>query len=321
MQHKKQFNLTSFLWDLWCVGSVVGIWPRFIEPNLLKTTKLTLPLAIPDDLNGLKILQFSDLHLHPRVPKLFINRLKKKIQKFKPDLIVFTGDFICQGQLKESLSLKKFLSQLNAPYGCYAVLGNHDYSSYVSLNSSGEYDTVKDNSELIKKGLGLILKKREIKGAHTKNIASVTLHKELCELLQQTPFQLLHNETKVIKIKDSFLNLCGLGEYMAGMFKPEQAFSEYNKNYPGIILAHNPDVSAFLKKYPGELILSGHTHGGQVNLFGIWRYISVLENPKLMRGLIQIDNKKLYVNRGVGSTHPFRWFAPPEILLLTLKKK
>ena len=122
-------------------------------------------------------------------------------------------------------------------------------------------------------------------------------------------------------IKGAFLNVCGLGEYILGRSLPEIAFRDYDSRYPGIILAHNPDATPHLKNYPGQVILCGHTHGSQINLPWFAKKFTLLENPQYNRGLFKIsDNKWMYVNRGIGSLLPFRWFASPELTLLTLQK-
>ena len=101
---------------------------------------------------------------------------------------------------------------------------------------------------------------------------------------------------------------------------PDEAFKNYNPDYPGIILTHNPDTAP-VKGLSRRFIFSGHTHGGQVNLPYMWRRFTVLENMRFKKGLFKEHGKWIYVNRGIGSAIiPFRWFSPPEILLATLTK-
>lgn len=317
----KSFFLPDLLWDLWCLVSIVGIWPRFIEPNLLFTTKLTLPIHnLPQELKGFKILQFSDLHVNGSMPNFFIKKLIQKINALKPDLIAFTGDFLCYSQFGDKERLKAFLNSFSAPYGCYAVLGNHDYEKTVSINSMGEYDIQENASSLISKGFTRLTTETALKKMTTERAKAVDVHAGLVELLQETPFVLLNNQTRQIPVKSTFLNLCGLGEYTLGRCQPDLAFQNYDKQYPGIVLLHNPDGFPLLHNYPGDVILSGHTHGGQINLPWIWKKITLLENMLFKKGLFYIDQKWLYITRGVGSIMPFRWFAFPEIVLLTLEE-
>lgn len=312
----------DFFWDLWCIASIIGIWPRFIEPNLLATTRLTLEIPdLPKGLQGLKILQFSDLHWKEKISPLFLNKLLNKVDALAPDLIVFTGDFLCYSQLPDPETLKDFLCAFHAPYGCYAVLGNHDYEKYVSVNPSGDYDIHEKGSSPIKKGWKRLLSSRTLTKKITDRTRSLAFHQELIDCLNQSPFELLHNNTKLIPIKDTFLNICGLGEYTLGRCQPEIAYKNYDSKYPGIVLSHNPDGLPLLSDYPGDIVLCGHTHGGQVNFLGLSKRFMFLENPHLKRGLLNYNERKVYVNRGTGSVMPFRWFSTPELLLLTLEKQ
>lgn len=315
-------SLTKILWDLWCISSVIGIWPRFIEPRMISTTHLTLPLPnISPDLEGLKILQFSDLHFHSKVSDSFYKRLADKVKKLNPDVICFTGDFLCYGLIDDPLRLQQLLRSFNAPYGCYAVLGNHDYQEYVSIGENGDYDVINSDISTQRKGWKRLLTTTLVTGKKSSRIASVQLNEQLMKLMESQPFELLNNETKRIRIKDSYLNICGLEEYMLGRCRPEKAFLNYSKDDPGIVLVHNPDSLPSLIKYPGDIVLCGHTHGGQVNLPGLCKKFMLAEHQELKRGLHHFNGKKVYINRGIGSVMPFRWFSIPELLLLTLKRK
>lgn len=321
--NQKSFHLSDLLWDAWCVGSIVGIWPRFIEPQLLSYTKLRLKIdQLPFSLKGLKVVQFSDLHIQANLSDRFLDRLAAKLMATHPDILVFTGDFLCYSQLNEDQTrrLHGFLNKLSAKYGCYAILGNHDYAGYVSINEQGDYDILKEETDqsLITRGFQRLFSKTQLTKQVTPAARSIGLHNGLTDLLVQTPFKLLHNASCCIPIGDDYLNICGLGEYCLGKTDPQKAFSSYNPNYPGIILLHNPDGIPLLDGYPGDIILCGHTHGGQVNLPWMWKKFTLMENSLFKRGLIHHHNKWVYINRGIGSIFRFRWFAVPEILQLTL---
>lgn len=315
-------KITSpFLWDLFCASSLIGIWPRFIEPRLIFTTRLKLSIPhLSKDLSGLKILQISDLHLHSNTSKTFLDKLVKKCQALKPDIIALTGDFICYGKLQAPDELKSLLKRFHAPYGCYAVLGNHDYASFVSINSQGDYDVIRPpTSSSLSRAFSRLKESTILTKKTTEEAKHIPLHQELVALIQETPFKLLNNDSCLISINGSKLNICGLGEYCLKKLDTKEAFKNYDPNYPGIILLHNPDGAPFLENYPGDVILSGHTHGGQVNLPWMWKKFTLLENMNFKKGLVKTHNKWLYINRGLGSVLPFRWFSPPEILLLTLE--
>ncbi len=313
----------SWLWDSWCLLSLVGIWPRFIEPRLLAITKVDLFTArLCSKLNGLKILQFSDLHWNRSFSPAFQSKIIHKMKQLKPDLIVFTGDFIVRSQLQDREGLLSFLNKIKAPYGCFAVLGNHDYASYVTINENGDYDIEKEEEKnIILRGFKRLFFKTKLSRKISKQAKEIAVHSQLKELLSKTSFQLLHNENRLLQIKGCLLNICGLGEYMLGDCLPKKAFFKYQQSAVGIILTHNPDAIPSLLHYPGEYVLCGHTHGGQVNLPWIWKRLTKMEQLKFKRGLKQVKGKQIYINRGVGSQMQFRWFSLPELTLFTLKAK
>lgn len=310
----------DFIWDAWCIASIIGIWPRYIEPRLLSTTRLKVPIRdLPSSLNGLKILQFSDLHWGPDRSPMFLNKLIQKVEVLQPDVIVFTGDLLSYSILSEDEALQDFLSAFHAPYGCYAILGNHDYGEYVSVDQAGDYAISKKTDSPLTKGWKRLLSNITLTKKINPEVHQVPLHSDLVALLEKTPFKLLHNSTTLIPIKDSYLNICGLGEHMLGRCLPEEAFDGYDARYPGIVLLHNPDGLSALQDFPGDIVLCGHTHGGQVNLPGLVHKFMYLENRHLKRGLKKEGNKWVYINRGTGSVMPFRWFSIPEISLITLE--
>lgn len=317
-------NLGSFLVDAISIGSIVGIWPRYIEPRLLKKSYLKWSLA-PEHraLRGFKIVHFTDLHFHAASDLKFLSKVKKTLLDEKADIIVFTGDFLCYALLEKQEILKEFLSSLKAPKGCYCVFGNHDYASYVSRDMFGNYVVKKQINPLqgIYRGLKILCTKKNPKKGIVSVEAKKTLnHASLCRLLQDCQFQILENQTITLP---NGLNIVGLGEYSLGKCQPEIAFKNYKKECPGLILVHNPDAAIDLLNYPGDLILAGHTHGEQIHIaLPLLRELSKkllrVENPQYSRGLYQLEGKKLYINRGIGCHKPFRLGSIPEILVVTI---
>lgn len=309
----------ELLWDVACALSIVGIWPRFIEPNLLGVTRLTLPIRnLPPALLGLRIVHFSDLHFGPDVSDRYLAHLAETILRLRGDLLMFTGDFINYANLIQPQRLQAFLRRLSAPLGCYAILGNHDYEAYVGINPAGEYDTIENVPMEAVKALKRLWRKHPLAKRHASTLGRLRPHEQLMALLEESPFKLLHNETHQIAVEGAGLNICGLGEYMAKDLDLEKAFKTYDTTLPGIILAHNPDAVSRLKNYPGELILAGHIHGGQVNLPWVRDRFVISESPQYIQGSFLVDDRWLYVSRGVGSPVRFRWRTVPEVTTITL---
>jgi uncharacterized protein len=322
IEKKTSDYLIERLWDLWCIVSVIGIWPRFIEPELLFTSRHTIAIPeLPKELDGLKIVQISDLHFSHHTTSRFLERISKKIAHLTPDIIVFTGDLLTYSNLDNSPLLHRFLSSLHAPLGRFAILGNHDYSEYVTMANDGTfYKTADKRSEIIRGFSRLFMRDDTM---HSKEVVKepVEVLDPLIDLYSSSGFQVLQNETIHIGRKRQWVNLTGLGDLMAHQCLPQKAFQNYDMQAPGIILSHNPDSFPILESYPGNLYLFGHTHGGQVNLPGIWKRITAIQNKELKSGLFHINDRYLYVNRGLGAPLPFRWLAPPEISLLTLVRQ
>lgn len=310
----------NLYWDIFCFGSLLGIWPRFIEPRLLLLSSYFLPIErLQRELEGFKIVQLSDLHFNEQTAESLLKKIADKVNRQKPDLIAFTGDFICCGRLQRKERLKDFFNSLQSRFGTYAVLGNHDYAGYVSINRQGDYDHMDKIPSQIFKGLERLFRSYKLTKIVTDKARNLKYNEELVNLLNSCSVQLLHNTTRQISVKGTKLNITGLGEHMLGRVNPEQAFKEFQEDYRGIVLVHNPDALPKILEYPGDLILTGHTHGGQINLPYLWKKFSLLENQEFKKGLFYRKHKWIVVNRGVGSVMPFRLFAPPQIVSITLK--
>ncbi len=312
----------SLLVDFLSLASVVGIWPRFVEPRMLCTTELTWPLSPEKShLKGLTIVHLTDLHFHRKISQRFLDKVARRVASHRPDLILFSGDFICYSELESGERLKNFLNRLEAPLGSYCIFGNHDYSQYVSRGPEGIYDLIAPPNPMRGVWLGLktIFSSPSTGTGVSDRVLSIETHSELAALLKQTPFTLLDNATVTLPIG---LNLTGLGDLALGRCHPERAYKGYDPRFPGLVLSHNPDTFPRLLDYPGDWIFSGHTHGEQIHLpWPAWarrvsQKLARLEHRAYTRGLFRVGDKRLYVNRGLGCHKPFRFCSPPEILVL-----
>ena len=139
------------------------------------------------------------------------------------------------------------------------------------------------------------------------------------------------------------LPFVGLADFWSREFNPAPVMNQLDPQIPRIVLSHNPDSAECLKKWRGDLQLSGHTHGGQVVIPGfgpapkllrtiqdnfpksIWRWIPlinactrVVNHWEWSEGLHQVGKNQLYINRGLGTYPPGRLFCPPEVTVITL---
>jgi len=246
------------------------------------------------ELNGLRIVHISDLHLGGFNSIEKLEEVVDLINNQNPDIFVFTGDLV-NNYYSEAIPYVKVLQKIKAKYGKFSVLGNHDYCDYVGWKRSSE--KWKDNF---------------------KNMISI--HKEI-------GFDLLLNEHREIRINNISFNLVGVENWGAGNFNKDgdlkTSMNLITNNNSTILLSHDPthwttQVLDFPKTI--DLQLAGHTHGMQ---FGVdtsflkwspvkWRY-------KQWAGLYSTNNKHIYVNTGIGHLgYAGRVGIMPEITVLNL---
>lgn len=315
-------KMHDILFDFLCVASFFGIWPRFIEPKLLNIQKLDLKIKnLHPGLEGLRALHYSDIHFSASSSPYLLNKVLRVFNEFQPHLCLFTGDLITHSNFEDPKNqLRDFLLQLQPPLGSFFVLGNHDYEKYATLCESGYVDVLEEKkSYLLRVFKRFFFEKRPFWGIQER-LSLIEENYKLSKLLKETGHVLLHNESRQVKRKGASLNIVGLGDLWLRRFLPEKAFANYDSDWPGIVLSHNPDTFVELCKWPGDLVLSGHTHGGQVNLPFISKRLIFQEHMEYIRGYYERGDKRLYVSPGLSSPKPFRLFCPPEILLVSLSK-
>ncbi|NOY38026.1 MAG: metallophosphoesterase [Chlorobi bacterium] len=261
-----------------------------------KVYRRTLDFAeLPPSLNGLKIVQISDLHLGSMYGFQYeFNRVIDMIHAEVPDILFFTGDMV-NYYTEEVNGWRKIFKRLHAPMGKFAILGNHDYGDYYHWNSPQE----KEDD-----------------------------HLRLIETIRDMGFDLLLNENRRLCKKDTGFTVIGIENWGKPPFPQygdlKEAMKGIHEGDFNILLSHDPTHwdAQVLGKTNIPLTLSGHTHGMQ---FGVrmggkeWSPASMVY--KRWGGLYRENNQMLYVNRGLGYIgYPGRVGMPPEITVLTLKK-
>jgi predicted MPP superfamily phosphohydrolase len=99
---------------------------RHIEPGRLVVEQLQIPVKnLKSGLEGFKIVQLSDIHLHPYTQISFVQKVVRLANTLQPDLVVLTGDYVLR-QAESIFELAPVLASLEARYGVYTILGNHD---------------------------------------------------------------------------------------------------------------------------------------------------------------------------------------------------
>jgi uncharacterized protein len=250
---------------------------------------------LPNEFNGYKIVQISDIHLGSFInSKKVLKNVYYQTESINPNLIVFTGDLVNNFSY-ELNGWDTIFQKINNKNNSYSILGNHDYGNY----SNWENDLDKTNNF------------QSITDAHYK-----------------FGFQLLRNENRVLTIGTDSIYLIGVENWGHPPFPQyaelDTAMFGVPYNAFKILLSHDPAhwESQINGKQGIALTLSGHSHGLQLGFVkaGIPFSLSYLVR-KNWGGLYKSDDIYLYVNTGLGTVGiPWRIDMPAELTVLTLKR-
>lgn len=121
-----------------CLAGIGGYqYSTRLEPNWLVVEQVQLPLKnLKAGLEGFKIVQMSDIHLHPFTDEAFVREAVDRANSLQPDLIVLTGDYVYAGA-ESIFDLAPVLASLQARYGLFSVLGNHDLWTDAAIVKAG----------------------------------------------------------------------------------------------------------------------------------------------------------------------------------------
>lgn len=250
---------------------------------------------LPDQFDGFKVVQISDVHAGSFKNPAAVKRGISLINKQNADLFVFTGDLV-NNKAEEIKPWIEDFSAIKAPYGQFSILGNHDYGDYI------KWDTETDKQNNL----------QQLKAYH-----------------EELGFKLLLDTHVEIKKDGQSINLAGVENWGIGFGERgdlRKALGNTKKDDFNILLSHDPthweaQVKSFTPKV--HLTLSGHTHGMQfgVEAFGI-KWSPVKYRYAHWAGLKEENGRVLNINRGFG----FLGFSGrigiwPEITVIELRKK
>ncbi|MGC9517750.1 MAG: metallophosphoesterase [Methanomicrobiales archaeon] len=138
----------------------------------------------------------------------------------------------------------------------------------------------------------------------------------------ESPITYIGNKGEWIEINGSKIRICGVGDYNNGYQYPKTALGDAKKEDFVIFLTHNPDYFPEIDQSMVDLVLTGHTHGGQVTLFGLWAPIPRSDyGQKYLTGVKKYNNTTLIISNGLGTVIlPVRFFARPQIIVVKLKR-
>jgi uncharacterized protein len=263
------------------MGSIV--YDLFVERGSFSVETIQLTLKrLPKVFSGLRIAQISDIHMGGWMNPDRFQQVANIIKAESPDLLLITGDFL---------------------------LGHHF--------SNAEKQAIVDLIPILSSLAGSI-PSFAVLGNHDYWTSAEAIRQMLfsCGITDLT------NTVFTLTRENESLHLCGVDDIWKGEVRLDQVISKLKDDSVAILMAHEPDfadTSAATGKF--DLQISGHTHGGQVNLPLLGPPVRPYLGQKYPIGLYKIGNMFQYTNRGVGMARlPIRFNCPPEITIFVLER-
>jgi uncharacterized protein len=254
----------------------VSLYTWQIEPHWEKIVERDLAIArLPASLTGARMVQISDIHFGPRVDDEYLVSALDRAAALRPDIVVFTGDFISYRPARREAQFAQLRTVLtHLPRGRIAtlgILGNHDYG---------------------------------------RNWAQPEVAARVAAEAERAGVHVLRNEVAVVQ----GLDVIGIDDLWAHHSDTKRALAARTSD-AALVLCHNPDAMDELSwgDYQGW-VLAGHTHGGQCKPPFLPPPMLPVRNKRYTAGEIPLaGGRRLYINRGLGHLLQVRFNVRPEI--------
>lgn len=263
----------------------LGLYSGEVARHEISISQIPMPLAgLPESFRGFRVVQISDVHFKEYTEPFFLKRVVNHVNLLEPDLVLLTGDFISFGPLPRRFAARWV-------YDCARLLSH--------IRCPVRYAVLGNHDVMV-------------------NQYAVT------DALEQHHIPVLSNRYVPIEHSGGRIWLGGTAD--VSELAPNLSLALPGRKAgaePVILMVHEPDYADTVVGHGVALMISGHTHGGQVRL----PLLPAIHLPRLgkkyVEGLFHFrDGMRLYVNRGVGTVGvPFRLFCPPEITVFTLQPR
>ena len=279
------------LWIVLALGVAILLYASLIERNWFAVRRHRIP-CLPEGSSNMTVLHLSDLHLRSgqRRKRAFL----KGLARVEPDLLIATGDFIGDGQ--SNAETVDAVTSIRPREASLYVLGSNDYYGPKPKNPLRYFSK----------------KRRRILGKPNP-------WRGLVEALDARGWRLINNTATQI----DGIDVVGLDDEHIGRADLTVASPRNRKGFR-LAVAHSPDVAEQLAGLGYDLIVCGHTHGGQVCIPGFGALVTNSDLPRRMaRGVHRIGDAWLHVSAGLGTSMyaPFRLACRPEVCVLELVPK
>jgi predicted MPP superfamily phosphohydrolase len=301
--HTQTVDLRSQL-DLASAAAGIGRFYVRIPGNqslTLSVHEKTLELPrLPPALDGLAIVHLSDLHYTGRIGKAYFEEVMRRANDLQGDLVAITGDLVdkscCIGWLTDTLC------RLHAPHGVYFVLGNHDRRVDAArlrqiLTSAGLIDLAGGPRTLHIRGQTILLAGNELPWFPASGTEFARIPPSAAGA---------RSSAQAASQEGGILANSATGQALRRPLK--------------ILLSHSPDQIQWARQRDFDLMLAGHTHGGQIRLPILGPLVAPSRyGVKYASGTFHEPPTVMHVSRGLSGLQPIRWNCPPELTRLILR--
>ncbi len=291
----------GIVWDVIIFSAVIILallltYSAFIEPRIIRIKEIKIKLKSKAIISPIKICLISDLGIGTFLHDDFVKKIVEIINKLEYDFLVICGDLI-DGEA-ESIKKLNYLSKINCPNKIF-IAGNHDYDYPPFIKHINGY----------------------------KKVSNIKLFNKLNTKMADLGYDCLVNESKKYNINGNKIVLTGINDFdnEPDAYKKVKIWDK-DKNELKILLSHNASnyiYKDFIKKF--DLMLSGHTHGGQLRLPIIGPVLPQtgykVNRRKYSKGLIESKSSipPVFISSGLGESHlRMRFMNLPEIVVLEI---